>query len=115
FSGHGMITPAIPALSAIGGLHVAQPGLSPLIWPIALVILVALFLIQRSGTAVLGAWFGPISLAWFAAIGIAGVPWIARQPEILAALNPAYAIALLRAGAGPGVLILEPCLPCRTV
>ena len=112
--GDGMITPAISVLSAIEGLDVAQPGLSPLIWPIALVILVALFLIQRRGTAALGAWFGPISLAWFAAIGLAGFPWIWRYPEILAALNPVHAIALLRDGAGPGVLILGSVVLCVT-
>ena len=112
--GDGMITPAISVLSAIEGLDVAHPGLSPLIWPIALVILVGLFLLQRSGTAALGAWFGPISLAWFVGIGVAGLPWIVREPEILAAVNPVHAWILLRDGGGPGVLILGSVVLCVT-
>jgi KUP system potassium uptake protein len=112
--GDGMITPAISVLSAIEGLDIAQPGLSPLIWPIALVILVGLFLLQRTGTAVLGAWFGPISLVWFVAIGLAGVPWIVRQPDVLAAINPVHAWLLLRDGSGPGILILGSVVLCVT-
>jgi KUP system potassium uptake protein len=112
--GDGMITPAISVLSAVEGLDIARPGLSPYIWPIALVILVGLFLVQRSGTARLGAWFGPISLAWFAGIGLAGLPWILREPGIFAAVNPMHALALLRDGGGPGFLILGSVVLCVT-
>ena len=112
--GDGMITPAISVLSAVEGLDVARPGLSPYIWPIALVILVGLFLVQRSGTARLGAWFGPISLAWFVGIGLAGLPWILREPGVFAAVNPVHALALLREGGGPGFLILGSVVLCVT-
>jgi KUP system potassium uptake protein len=99
--GDGMITPAISVLSAVEGIDVALPGTSPLIWPTALVILVALFLVQRGGTTRLGAWFGPISLAWFVAIAAFGLPWIVREPEVLHALNPVHALNLLRSSTGP--------------
>ncbi|MFI5315811.1 MAG: potassium transporter Kup [Myxococcota bacterium] len=112
--GDGMITPAISVLSAVEGLDVALPGVSPLIWPIALVILVALFLVQRSGTARIGAWFGPISLVWFAAIAAFGLPWIAREPHVLSAANPVYAIGLLRETGGPGFFILGSVVLCAT-
>ena len=87
--GDGMITPAISVLSAVEGLDVALPGLSPFIWPIALVILVGLFLVQRSGTARLGAWFGPISLVWFAGDrGAPACPGSCASRQVLAAVNP---------------------------
>jgi KUP system potassium uptake protein len=112
--GDGMITPAISVLSAVEGLDVALPGLSPLIWPIALVILVVLFLVQRGGSAKIGAWFGPISLAWFVAIGAFGLPWILREPQILAAVNPGYAVQLLASHTGPGFFILGAVVLCVT-
>jgi KUP system potassium uptake protein len=112
--GDGMITPAISVLSAVEGLAIALPGVSPLVWPIALCILVALFLVQRGGTARIGAWFGPISLAWFVAIALAGVPWIIREPGVVQAVNPAHAIALLASGTGPGFLILGAVVLCVT-
>ena len=112
--GDGMITPAISVLSAVEGLDVALPGISPLIWPIALVILVALFLVQRSGTSRIGAWFGPISIVWFAAIAACGLPWIVREPQVLAAVNPAHAVALLGNSTGPGFLILGAVVLCVT-
>ena len=112
--GDGMITPAISVLSAVEGLAVAVPGLEPLVWPIALFILIGLFLVQRGGTARIGAWFGPISLLWFASIAIAGVPWIVREPAIAAAVNPVHAVALLADHAGPGFLILGAVVLCVT-
>jgi KUP system potassium uptake protein len=112
--GDGMITPAISVLSAIEGLDVAVPGISPWIWPIALVILVALFLVQRGGTNKIGAWFGPISLAWFVAIAAFGLPWIVREPGVLLALNPVHAIHMLRESSGPGFFILGSVVLCVT-
>ena len=112
--GDGMITPAISVLSAVEGLAIAMPGVSALVWPIALCILIALFLVQRGGTARIGAWFGPISLVWFAAIGLAGVPWIAREPQVFEAMNPVHAVALLTSGTGPGFLILGAVVLCVT-
>jgi KUP system potassium uptake protein len=112
--GDGMITPAISVLSAVEGIDVALPGTSPLIWPTALVILVGLFVVQRGGTTRLGAWFGPISFAWFAAIAAFGLPWIVREPQVLQALNPAHALALLGDSTGPGFLILGAVVLCVT-
>ena len=112
--GDGMITPAISVLSAIEGLDVALPGVSPYVWPIALVILIGLFVFQRGGSARIGAWFGPISVIWFAAIAVAGLPWLVREPQIFAALNPLHALDLLLAAPGPGVLILGAVVLCVT-
>ena len=112
--GDGMITPAISVLSAVEGLDVAVPGLSPLVWPIALVILVALFLFQSRGTERIGAWFGVVSLVWFATIAASGLPWLFREPEILLALNPLYAANLLLTSQGPGFLILGAVVLCVT-
>ncbi len=112
--GDGMITPAISVLSAIEGLDVAKPGLSPYLWPIALVILVALFVFQRKGTERLGTWFGPIALAWFVAMANAGLPWVFREPQILAAVSPLYAVNLLTTYPGPGFLILGAVVLCVT-
>jgi len=110
--GDGMITPAISVLSAIEGIDVAVPGMSPLIWPIALFILVGLFLVQRGGTARIGGWFGPISLVWFATIGLAGIPPILLEPRVLEAVNPVHAVAMLGSHSGPGLLILGSIVLC---
>jgi KUP system potassium uptake protein len=112
--GDGMITPAISVLSAVEGLEIALPGMSPLVWPSALVILIVLFLVQRHGTSQIGAWFGPISLVWFFAIAAAGIPWILREPQILKAINPGYAIMELTSHTGPGFLILGAVVLCVT-
>src|SRR4051812_16879679 len=88
----GMITPAISVMSAVEGLHVATPVFDQAVVPIAIVILVALFLFQCRGTAGIGAVFGPITLIWFVAIAVLGIQQIANAPAVLAAINPAHAI-----------------------
>jgi KUP system potassium uptake protein len=112
--GDGMITPAISVLSAVEGLDIAIPGLSPYIWPIALFILVGVFLVQRRGTQRIGAWFGPIALLWFASIALAALPWLFREPAIFAAMNPMHAANLLGHFPGPGFLILGAVVLCVT-
>jgi KUP system potassium uptake protein len=92
FYGDSMITPAISVLSAVEGLHVALPHLSGWVIPITLAILVSLLVIQRRGTAVVGALFGPAMFVWFVVIGILGIISIVQRPHILAALDPRYAI-----------------------
>jgi KUP system potassium uptake protein len=92
FFGDSMITPAISVLSAVEGLKVAQPSLEHLIVPITAAIIVALFLLQRLGSAAVGRMFGPVMLVWFLAIGACGVNGIADHPEILKALSPTYAL-----------------------
>jgi len=93
FYGDGMITPAISVLSAVEGLEVMAPGLHQFIVPTTIAILVALFAIQRHGTGRVGAFFGPVMCVWFVTIAVLGALGIAREPGVLAALNPQYAIA----------------------
>ena len=49
--GESVITPAISVLSAVEGIEIATPSLHKFIIPISLTILIALFLIQKFGTA----------------------------------------------------------------
>jgi KUP system potassium uptake protein len=97
FYGDGLITPAISVLSAIEGLKVATPLFEPYVVPIALGILIALFVIQSHGTGKLGLLFGPIVALWFIVLGLLGLAQITQAPGVLWALNPAYALALLTA------------------
>jgi KUP system potassium uptake protein len=91
FFGDSMITPAISVLSAVEGLKVVAPELEKWIVPITAVIIVALFAVQRHGTAAVGRLFGPVMIVWFTSIGACGVKGIIDQPEILKALSPVYA------------------------
>jgi KUP system potassium uptake protein len=95
FYGDAVLTPAISVLSAVEGLEVSTAALKPYVVPIAAGVLVALFLIQRHGTGVVGAIFGPVCALWFAALGAAGVWNIGRHPQVLAALNPAHALGFV--------------------
>ncbi len=92
FYGDSVLTPAVTVLGAIEGLEVAVPPLKPYVLPISVVLVVALFAVQRRGTAVVGAMFGPVMLVWFAVLGLAGVLNIAAVPAVLQALNPMYAM-----------------------
>jgi KUP system potassium uptake protein len=93
--GDGMITPAISVLSAVEGLEVATPQLEAYVVPITLAILIGLFMIQRSGTARVGALFGPITLAWFVTLAILGFVSLVQKPAALKALHPAYGVGFL--------------------
>ncbi len=95
FYGDAVLTPAISVLSAVEGLEVETTAFKPYVVPIAVVVLVALFSFQSRGTAVVGKLFGPVTMAWFLAIGAAGLYGIAQQPAILKALNPYYALVFL--------------------
>ncbi|OZB38786.1 MAG: potassium transporter Kup, partial [Polynucleobacter sp. 39-45-136] len=90
--GESVITPAISVLSAVEGIEIAAPALHQFIIPISLAILLALFLIQKYGTATVGKLFGPITLIWFFSLAILGAINIGQAPEIIAAFNPMYAI-----------------------
>ncbi|MET3762467.1 KUP system potassium uptake protein [Sphingomonas sp. UYEF23] len=92
FYGDSMITPAVSVLSAVEGLAVVSPGLGNLVMPIAMTIIIALFWIQRSGTARVGLFFGPIMLVYFAVIATLGVLSIVKTPDILWAFSPHYAV-----------------------
>ena len=99
--GDGAITPAISVLSAVEGLKLDAPGVAPFVVPITVVILVGLFSVQRKGTGFIGRIFGPVMLVWFVAIGVFGLFGIGRDPAILEALNPLYAVRhLFSAGIG---------------
>ena len=95
FLGDSMITPAISVLSAVEGLKVVRPSLATWVIPITAVIIITLFLIQRYGTAAVGRFFGPTMIGWFVAIGASGVWGITKEPRILKALSPTYAIGFL--------------------
>ncbi|MGH8620688.1 MAG: potassium transporter Kup [Burkholderiales bacterium] len=91
FYGDAVLTPAISVLSAVEGLEVGTSALKPYVLPMAVGVLVALFLFQRWGTAAVGTLFGPVTLLWFLALAAAGVYGIAGNPEVLWALNPWHA------------------------
>jgi KUP system potassium uptake protein len=95
FFGDSMITPAISVLSAVEGLKVVQPEFDRWIVPITAVIIVALFAVQRRGTAAVGRLFGPVMIAWFTSIGACGVNGIIGHPQILKALSPTYALTFM--------------------
>ena len=88
FYGDSIITPAISVLSAVEGLEVVTPALKPYVLPIAVGVLIALFAVQRFGTATVGKLFGPIIGLWFLLLAVAGTVQLTQQPGILAALNP---------------------------
>jgi KUP system potassium uptake protein len=106
FYGDGVITPAISVLSAVEGLKVATPIFDPYVVPIALALLIGLFIMQRHGTAAVGGMFGPIMLLWFAVLALIGAANIIRSPEILLALDPWLGIALLISAPWPGFVML---------
>lgn len=96
FYGDGIITPAISVLSAVEGLEVVAPKLHHATLPVAITILVALFMLQRRGSARVGALFGPVMLVWFSTLAILGVINIVANPGVLAAMNPLYALTFFR-------------------
>ncbi len=112
--GDGVITPAISVLSAVEGVAVAAPALTPLVVPLTVLLLAGLFLIQRSGTARVGAVFGPIMLVWFAVIGALGVHGILRDPSVLVAVNPVHAVRFFGQNGGHGFLVLGAVVLCIT-
>ncbi|HEX4242918.1 MAG TPA: KUP/HAK/KT family potassium transporter [Steroidobacteraceae bacterium] len=97
FFADGAITPTITVLSAVEGLHVAAPNAQIPVVPIALIVLVVLFIIQKHGTGSVGKVFGPVMLGWFAVLAAMGMRWIVREPGVLLALDPSRGLALLAA------------------
>jgi KUP system potassium uptake protein len=97
FFGDGVITPAISVLSAMEGLKVAAPGLEKYVVPLTLLVLTALFMVQRQGTALVGKFFGPVTVLWFAVLAVLGVVHIVDNPAVLWALSPHYALIFLTA------------------
>src|SRR5512140_2536631 len=97
FYGDSVITPAISVLSAVEGLEVATPAFKPYVLPISIAVLIGLFSVQRFGTGVGGKLFGPVIAVWFVVLAFTGIGEIARQPAILAALDPRNAVAFMAA------------------
>ncbi|MBS7456778.1 potassium transporter Kup [Coralloluteibacterium stylophorae] len=106
FFGDSVLTPAVSVLSAIEGLEVAAPTLHNLIVPLAIVVLLGLFMFQKHGTERVGRVFGPVTALWFLCLAIIGIWHIARTPEVLAALNPYWAYYFFAHHEASGFLIL---------
>jgi KUP system potassium uptake protein len=95
FYGDGMITPAITVLGAVEGLEVLAPSLHPFVVPVTVIIMLALFGIQKRGTAAIGALFGPVMVLWFVTLGVLGAMEISVRPSVLAALSPMHAFTFI--------------------
>src|SRR5437588_2510043 len=95
FLGDSVITPAISVLSAVEGLKLATPAFEHFVVPLTIAILIALFAVQRRGTARVAAYFGPVMVVWFVAIAVAGLLHISDDPRVFAAVNPYYAVSFL--------------------
>jgi KUP system potassium uptake protein len=93
--GDGAITPAISVLSAIEGLKVDAPSLTPAVVPITVAILIGLFVMQKQGTGFIGRIFGPVMVGWFAVLAALGIHGIVKAPAVLAALSPLHAFEFL--------------------
>jgi KUP system potassium uptake protein len=106
FYGDSMLTPAISVLSAVEGLEVITPIFKPYVIPLTIVIILGLFAMQKHGTGRLGKLFGPITCFWFLTLAILGLIHIAKFPQVLVALNPAYAIGFFMDHAWGGFFIL---------
>ncbi len=106
FYGDSMITPAVSVLSAVEGMGLAFDGIDHWVVPISLVVLVALFLVQKHGTEKIGKLFGPIMVTWFVVLGALGVHGISQSPEVLKAFNPGWAVNFFVVHPGMGVAIL---------
>ena len=114
FYGDGVITPAISVLSAVEGLEVVSPAFTKSVIPLTLVILLALFWVQKRGTAGIGKFFGPITLVWFATISLLGVLHIFHHPQILWAISPHYALGFIWHHPGTTFIILGAVVLCVT-
>ncbi len=95
FYGDAIITPAISVMSAVEGLSAVTPAFTPFVVPAALLILVALFMLQARGTADVGRLFGPVMMVWFLVLGILGAWQVAGNPSVLRAINPIHAVRLI--------------------
>jgi len=106
FYGDSIITPAISVLSAVEGLNLVTPAFDPFLMKISLAILIGLFLVQSKGTAVVGTFFGPAMVVWFAVLALGGLSGILLHPGILAAVNPLYGLGFLASHGFVGLLTL---------
>jgi KUP system potassium uptake protein len=112
--GDGVITPAISVLSALEGVNVVTASLKPYVMPMAVVILLVLFSAQRFGTEKIGRAFGPVMLLWFVVIALLGVASILKHPDVIAAVDPRYAMRFMVASGRTGFLVLGGVFLCIT-
>jgi len=112
--GDGLITPVISVLSAVEGLNVATSAAESFVLPISCGVLAGLFLFQSLGTERIGKVFGPIMLFWFCSLAILGLVQVLRKPEILAALDPRYAVAFFATNHLHGMVVLGAVVLCLT-
>jgi KUP system potassium uptake protein len=104
--GDGLITPAISVLSAVEGFEVASSAFADWVIPLACVILVGLFLVQRRGTEAVGKVFGPVMVVWFTTLGVLGINQIIKHPGVLEAINPVHIVNLFQSEPKKGFLAL---------
>ena len=114
FYGDGVITPAISVLSAVEGLEIVSPAFTKAVIPLTLVVLFALFAVQKHGTAGIGKLFGPVMVVWFLAIGISGAAQLWEQPEILWAISPHHALGFMWHHPGLTFILLGAVVLCVT-
>ena len=95
FYGDAIITPALSVLSAIEGLKVVTPAFDAYVVPLTVLVLVVLFMVQSRGTARVAAFFGPVTLFWFATIAAAGIWHVGQNLTVLLAFNPWYGLKFL--------------------
>jgi KUP system potassium uptake protein len=112
--GDGAITPAISVLSALEGLKIVTPVVTPYILPASVVILVLLFALQSQGTARIGRVFGPVMALWFVTIAVLGIRGIVQHPGVLVGLDPRFGLHYLFTGGYTGFLVLGGVFLCVT-
>ena len=104
--GDGIITPAISVLSAVEGLEEVSPSFASWVLPIAIIILLGLFMVQSRGTGTVGKVFGPIMMVWFATLALLGLSKIIPEPGIISSVNPVYAFRYFTHESGKAFLSL---------
>jgi KUP system potassium uptake protein len=106
FLGDSVLTPAISVLAASEGLEVASPSFSHLVVPVALVILLGVFVLQQVGSGKIGVVYGPVMLLWFLVLGVGGLASVVQDPGVVASLSPTYAASFLARDPLTGFLTL---------
>jgi KUP system potassium uptake protein len=112
--GDGAITPAISVLSALEGLNILIPSFEKFVVPLAVVILIVLFALQRRGTAKIGGLFGPVMALWFLSIAVLGIRGLLLHPAVLIAINPIYGLSYLARGGWTAFGVLGGVFLCVT-
>jgi KUP system potassium uptake protein len=107
FFGDAILTPAISVLSAVEGITLVAPSFEPAVMPVALGVLVGLFMVQRRGTGAISAWFGPITVFWFLTMAALGLYWIVQRPEVLGALSPIPGLQFLFSHTAIALIVLS--------